>query len=163
MSVLNDLRESTFGGDDWNKATKSLTGFIDRPIIIRLLAADCAERVLHIFEAGHKGDSRPRNTIAAARNNGPESKPVNLEFIFDSAWVSYIHGRRDEAAKMVASYYAGMSAAVINTTPWDSLYYSIAAILGDSEAGVAARWRAIESRLHQYLEHGDSAKDMEWV
>jgi len=33
----------------------------------RLFAADCAERVLHIYEAAYPGDHRPRQAIAVAR------------------------------------------------------------------------------------------------
>ncbi len=34
---------------------------------LRLFAADCAERVLHIFEHDHPDDDRPRKAIEAAR------------------------------------------------------------------------------------------------
>ena len=33
----------------------------------RLFAADCAERVLHLFESRYPNDSRPRNAIEVAR------------------------------------------------------------------------------------------------
>jgi hypothetical protein len=36
--------------------------------VSRLFAADCAEAVLHLFEAEHPGDKRPREAIQAARD-----------------------------------------------------------------------------------------------
>ena len=36
--------------------------------LCRLFAADCAERVLHIFERARPGDNCPRNAIAGARD-----------------------------------------------------------------------------------------------
>ncbi|WP_395543238.1 putative immunity protein [Neotabrizicola sp. sgz301269] len=36
--------------------------------ICRLFAADCAESVLHLFEAERPGDTRPRDAIAVARD-----------------------------------------------------------------------------------------------
>jgi hypothetical protein len=42
--------------DAWNERTA------------RLFAADCAERVLHLYESAHPGDERPRAAIQAARD-----------------------------------------------------------------------------------------------
>ena len=38
------------------------------PYICRLFAADCAERVLHLFENKYPNDDRPRKAIEVARN-----------------------------------------------------------------------------------------------
>ena len=38
------------------------------PHICRLFAADCAERVLHLFESERPDDDRPRKAIEVARN-----------------------------------------------------------------------------------------------
>ena len=59
--------------------------FDDRAL--RLFAADCAEKVLPIFEAAVPGDDRPRNTVEMARRfaNGNYTRP-NLDVAWDAAW-----------------------------------------------------------------------------
>ena len=48
------------------RVVEHLTGWNERTA--RLFAADCAERVLPIFERERPGDDRPRKAIAAARD-----------------------------------------------------------------------------------------------
>jgi hypothetical protein len=50
--------------------TKALLSTLDPPAAARF-AADCAERVLSLFESAVPGDDRPRRAIAAARADVP--------------------------------------------------------------------------------------------
>ena len=56
-------------GDDKACATRRvrLAGPVDASRELRLFAADCAERVLPIFEKRYPGDDRPRKAIEVAR------------------------------------------------------------------------------------------------
>lgn len=74
--------------DTWNDRTA------------RLFAADCAERVMHIYEAVYPNDSRPRNAIQAVRDfaNGKITKrKLNAAWAAERKWqsdrlVQYLNG-----------------------------------------------------------------------
>jgi hypothetical protein len=77
---------------------------------IRLLAADCAESVLHIYEKEFPNDDRPRNAIEAARGfaNG---KITEEELIAAAGAVRGAAGAaRDAARDAWAAWSAGQAA-----------------------------------------------------
>jgi hypothetical protein len=57
------------GLDDtiWSLSAVPLEQTAERDRIARLFACDCAESVLHIYEAAYPGDDRPRTAITTAR------------------------------------------------------------------------------------------------
>ena len=133
------------------------------PHICRLFAADCAERVLHIFEKELPDDDRPRKAIEVARNPN----------VTDAAGADA--GYAAGAAARAAAGYAARAAA------WAAAGAAAGYAARSAAAGYAARsaaraaagyaaWAAAgyaagddqEKRLRQYLEHGEAAKDMEW-
>ena len=69
----------------WSLNTITLTELQEK--MLRLFGCDCAEHVLHIFEAKYPGDPRPRNAIATARRyaNGLATKE-ELDRAVSSAW-----------------------------------------------------------------------------
>ena len=72
--------------DTWNDRTA------------RLFAADCAERVLPLFEKKHTNDTRPREAIEAARA------------FADSAAYSAVRSAADSAARSAADFAADFAA-----------------------------------------------------
>ena len=83
---------------------------------LRLLAADCAERVLHIYEKEVPGDLRPREAITAARAfaNGEitrEQLAAARAAAWDAAWAAWAAARADaEAAAWDAAWAAAQAA-----------------------------------------------------
>ncbi len=109
----------------------------------RLFAADCAERVLHLYEREHPGDTRPRDAIAAAR--------------------AYAIGAIDDderAATQAAAWAAAEAAAWAATqaAAWAAAW--AAARAAAQAAAETAAWDAAEAaerawqteRLFDYLE-----------
>ena len=113
----------------------------------RMFAADCAERVLHIYEKKHPDDGRPRKAIQAARDyaNGKITK-------------NELAAARDAARD--AAWYAARAAAW--DAPWDApLDAAWDAAWGAARAAArAAAWAAVRDaerkwqteRLFEYLE-----------
>ena len=79
---------SSNGLDDALWCLRSICPQHDREV--RLFAADCAERVLHLFESKHPDDDRPRKAIEAAR--------------------AFANGEIDDAARDAARAAAGDAA-----------------------------------------------------
>lgn len=100
---------------------KTLLAAVNVERELRLFAADCAERVLHIFELEYPHDDRPRKAIAAARD--------------------YADGRIDYAAMAAANAAANAAALVL---PWRSAW--AAAWAAGTAAWVAARSAAWYAR-----------------
>ena len=138
LSVITVLESN--GIDD---ALWVLDNCIDSRICV-LFACDCAESVLHIFEKAHPKDGRPRTAIEVARD--PNSSTDNLATAREAA------GAAARAAEWSAAWAAGAAAG-------DTARAAGAAAWA---AGAAAR-AVQERRLIQYLTHGESAADMEWV
>ena len=128
----------------------------------RLFAADCAERVLHIFERRHPNDGRPRDAITAARafargEISGEQRSAARAVAEVAAW------EVTEAAARSASWAASRAAARANT--WAAAPAATEATAGDDarfgawNAARAAAWnvaRDVEKawqaeRLRQYL------------
>lgn len=81
--------------------------------ICRLFAADCAERVLPIFEAEMPNDKRPRETISVARN------PAATGEEFAAAWAAARAAARaagDEQIQRLRQYLEHCEAA--KDMPW---------------------------------------------
>ena len=84
---------------------------------LRLFAADCAERVLHVFERERPNDDRPRKAIQAARDfaNGKIGAAAR-----DAAWAAARAAARDAArdAAWAAAWDAARAAAWDAETEW---------------------------------------------
>ena len=78
--------------------------------ICSLFAADCAESVLHIFEAAYPNDDRPRKAIAVARNPNATSEDR------EAAW----GGTRAAWAAAWAAGDAARDAARAARAAWDA-------------------------------------------
>ena len=143
--------------------------------LCRLFAADCAERVLHIFEDAHPNDDRPRQAIAVARN--PDA--TNQERAAAGAAARAAAGAAWAAAGDAAGAAARAAWAAAGDAAWAAAGDAAGAAAraaGDAAwaaaraaAGAAARaaaWAAARgeqtARLRQYLEHGEAAAQMPW-
>ena len=106
---------------------------------LRLFAADCAERVLHIFEHDHPDDDRPRKAIEAAR--------------------LFAEGKIDDDARAAARAAAWAAAG---DAAWAAAWAAARAAAGDAAWGAAwgaawdAAWGAEQewqrARFCQYME-----------
>ena len=116
------------------------TAWCDR--IARLFAADCAERVLPIFECERPGDDRPRLAIKAARDyaNGAIDAAA-----WDAAWDAAWAAARD-AARAAARDAAGDAA---RAAAWAAAWAAAGAAAGDAAGDAEREWQA--QRLRQYL------------
>lgn len=100
----------------------------------RLFAADCAERVLHIFEERYPTDSRPREAINAARMG------ITGEVAAAAAAYAYAYADADDAAAAAAAAYAAAAVAA------DAAYADAA------DAYAERHWQ--HQRLAHYLTNG---------
>lgn len=143
--------------------------------ICRLLKADYAERVLHIFESKYPNDKRPRKAIEVARYPNATSDDLAAERAaeWDAAWdaagaAAWVAAGDAERAAAWAARAAARAAE--RDAAWAAL---AAARAAEWDAERAAEWdarvaawdaerKAQESRLRQYLTHGEAAKDMPW-
>ena len=74
-----------------------------------LFAADCAEQVLHIFEAAYPTDDRPRKAIEAARSG------VSVPVARAAAFAAHAAARdATDVAAVYAARAAGHAAATIH-------------------------------------------------
>jgi hypothetical protein len=78
--------------------------------LLALWAADCAEHVLHIFEAERPGDDRPRRAIELGR--AWTRGEVRMKEARMSAFAANAAGRDLAGAAREAAHAAGQSAAV---------------------------------------------------
>jgi hypothetical protein len=106
--------------------------------IARLFAADCAERVLPIFERARPNDDRPRKAIRAARafTNGEIDRQA-LFAAWDAAW----------AAAWDAAQAAAWDAA--RAAAWDAAQAAAQAAARAAAGDAECQWQA--ERLAQYL------------
>jgi hypothetical protein len=107
----------------------------------RLFAADCAEHVLHLFEARRPGDERPRAAIKAARD--------------------FANGLVSDEMRVAAAYVAAAAAAAADAAAYAAAAYVAAAYVDAAYVAAAAaaaayvareeeqRWQA--ERLLAYL------------
>ena len=108
---------------------------------LRLYAADCAERVVSLYEKDYPTDTRPRKAIQAARDfaNGK----ITAEELNAAANAAYAAAYAATAAAASAAYAAYAAAC--------AAYAAYAADAAASAAAVAERKWQVE-RLRYYLE-----------
>lgn len=168
LSLLkqNDACESGYGllvahlGTDWpdDKPINLLTCLESNPVadviwalrattkncdvVARLMAADFAESVLHIYEAAYANDRRPRDAIEAAR-------AFALGEINDAAWVAARAAAR--AAAGDAARDAARDAAL--AAAWDVAWAAAGDAAWDAAWDVA--WVVEKNKqaeiIHKYL------------
>lgn len=123
--------------------------------IIALFAADCAERVLPIFEREMPGDDRPRRAIEAARDQNLSASARGAAW--EAACASARAARAARASARAAAWASARAAA------WAALDSARAAALDSAGAPAWEAARAAQSsRLRQYCEHGEAAASMPW-
>lgn len=112
--------------------------------ICRLVKADCADRVLHIFESECPDDTRPRDSIATLRNPNATDKELakSIGAASDAALSAQLPAARSSGWAAASNTWAARDAA--------------------SASARFAERKAQVSRLRQYLTHGEAAKDMPW-
>jgi hypothetical protein len=123
--------------DAWNEKTA------------RLFAADCAERVLPLFEQERPDDARPRETIATARAFARgEATGKQLSAAWDAAWAAVSAGAAAGGAAGGAAIVAARAAAggAARNVVWD------AALAVAQAAALAAERRWQTRRLFEYLD-----------
>ena len=125
-AVEADLYEIEYKGEieDYGDKVNGHTARLPRKIGAmdarkwRLLACDCSERVLHIFEDRRPGDTRPRNTIAIARRYAKGQASLDeLDDARDAAWDATRTAR--DAASAAASAAARDGAG---DAAWDAAW-----------------------------------------
>jgi hypothetical protein len=124
--------------DTWNERTA------------RLFAADCAERVLPIFEKQYPTDARPRKAIEAARAfaNGTIGQEER-DAAWDAAWAAWI-AARDARDAAWAAWIAARAARDAAWAAWIAARAAAGDAAGDAARDAASQWAT--DRLFDYLE-----------
>ena len=108
---------------------------------LALWAADCAERVLPLFEAAHPADKRPREAISAARRWAKEklSMVAARQFALDAHAAAREAGT--EAARQAARA-AGHAAATahVPTHAAHAAEYAVKAVIAQGGDGAAEEY-----------------------
>ena len=125
----------------------------------RLFAADCAEHVLHLWEARYPSDMRPRHTIAVARRYARGEATVDeLHAAADDAFYAATYASTYAATKADDAFYAAADAsfyaAADASNAADASFYATAAASNAADAADAAyaaerTWQ--NARLFRYL------------
>jgi len=165
-----------------------LDNVIQNRRICTLFAADCAESVLHIFEAERPNDDRPRKAIAVARNPNATSGDMDAAGAAagdaaratmaawaaagDAARATMAAGAAAGDAAWAAADAAGNAAgaaraawAAARDAAWAARAAAGDAARATMAAGAAAgdaAWAVKSKRLAQYIEHGEAAAQMPW-
>jgi hypothetical protein len=143
INLLTILESNGFDDAAWSlRATVQ-----DADSVKRLIAADFAESVLHIFESRRPGDDRPRKAIQAARDfangeiNAEEMRVARAAA--DAAAYAAAYAAAADAAAYAAAYaaYAAYAAAAAAAAAVDAAAYA---------ADAAAR-KAKEEQLAEIL------------
>ena len=120
--------------------------------IARLFTADCAEHVLHIFEATFPGDERPRKAIQAARD-------YTRGIIDTAAWAAAWDAASDAAR---AAVWAAASAATRGAA-WDAASDAArAAVWAASAATRGATWTAVSDAAKAATPAAASDAEKQW-
>ena len=134
------------------------------PYICRLFAADCAESVLHLFEAEYPDDDRPRRAIAVARDASATDEQMSAAMA--DAWAAVPDAWTDADAAVedarAAEAAAWAARAAARAAAWAARATAWAAEVAAVSTAVSTERAYQEARLRQYLEHGEAAKDMPW-
>ena len=134
----------------WNKRTQ------------RLFAADCAEHVLHLYEAKYPGDSRVRNCIEIARKVARSELPVSKLDAAGAAARDAAGAAARAAARDVAWAAAGAAAgAAARDASWAAARDAAGAAARDASwaAAGAAAWDAAGAAAGAWAAAGAAARD----
>jgi hypothetical protein len=101
---------------------------------LRLVAADFAERVLHIYETKYPNDDRPRKAIEAARNGDLNAAYAAANAAADAAEAAYAAYAAYDA--VYAAAYATYAAAYAAADGADAAYAAYAANAAADAAAV---------------------------
>jgi len=101
---------------------------------LRLVAADFAERVLHIYESKYPNDDRPRKAIEAARRGDKDADSAVSDAADDAYAVAYAVAVSDAA---YAAAYAAAAAAA------HAAYAAVYAAAYAAAAAAAAAYAAV--------------------
>jgi hypothetical protein len=123
------------------------------PGIAATFAADCAERVLGLFEAKFPDDDRPRKAIEAARACIADPTPENRA-AWDAARAA-VHAARYARAAVRAAVYAARYAG---DAAWAAAWAAAVAAGDAGDAGDAARAAVVAARYAW-----DAAWDAAWA
>ena len=107
-----------------------------KPRIVRF-AADCAEHVLHIWEARYPEDLRPREAIDAARKWADNPTEENKKA---AARAAVVHAARAADAAAVTAAWAAWAAA--RAVAEAAYAWAAVATAADAAAARAAAWSA---------------------
>ena len=117
---------------------------------LRLYAADCAERVLGLYEKQYPKDDRPRKAIQAARDfaNGLITKDAAAKAATNAAYAAYAANVANAAYAADAAYAAAANAAyaAAYATAYAAAYPAYAA----ADAAAEREWQF--KPLKHYLE-----------
>jgi hypothetical protein len=112
----------------------SRVGVLTRGVLVAF-AADCAERVLPIFEARYPGDDRPRKAIEAARSGDAYAA-------YDAAIAAAIAANDAANAYANAAHAAYAAADAARATATDAAAYAANAANAAADAARAAAYAA---------------------
>lgn len=105
---------------------------------LAIWAADCAERVLHLFETEATDDMRPRNAIAKCRE-WANTGVFKMSVIREASLNSHRAAREvvDYEAACMAAHAAGQAVATAHVTQhaYGAAYYALKAIVASSSNG----------------------------
>ncbi len=164
LICVAEIRGAIFDGDDKLVASEAriikASRWDDRSA--RLFAADCAERVLSIFEKAHPTDDRPRRAIKAARDfaNGlisadelSAAASASAAYAYaSSASAAYASGASASSASVSSVSYASAASAA-SAAYAAYAYAAYAYAYASSASGAYAAERAWQGqRILHYLE-----------
>ena len=109
---------------------------------LRLVAADFAERVLHIYENKYPNDDLPRKSIEAARSANNAYTAADDAYAAYAAYVAYTAGAAAGVASAAgaagAAAYAAAGVASAAGAARDAAAYAAYAVYADAAAASAA-------------------------
>ena len=126
IDLLTILQSNGFDDAVWS--LRAAMPVADRDRIARLFACDCAESVLHLFEAKYPDDHRPRRAIETARL-----------YAVGKATEDELKASASASAYAAASAYAYAAASAYASAAW-SAYAAASAY-----ASASAAWSAYAS------------------
>ncbi len=138
LAELDGLIVAEFDGPTSGKLAAGRARLVRRlPFEPRVFAADCAERVLPIFEAAYPDDPRLREAIAAARSGDPAR--------VTAAWGAAAVAAEDAAGAVAQAAAAARAAArgAASAAAWAAVAAAAAGAAAGDAAMVAERaWQA---------------------
>jgi hypothetical protein len=128
----------------------------------RLFAADCAERVLHLFEAACPGDLRPREAIRVARLYARGLASYGeLDAARAAAWAAAWAAARGQDAAWAASWAATRGQDAAWAAAWAAAHDAAWDAWAAAQAAArAAAWDAARAATHDAASDAyDAASD----